>query len=511
MSGGPRGRRLVAAAVILAAGLLGLAAITGRAPFLRRDGVASALAAAGLPRDLREHLDQLAFLELPRGVTDLGWLPAGLAGLSIDRVDSGALGRLPRDLRSLEVRRSSSLPSLAGLPPGLERLSLAYATVDAPGPLPASLRELSLNGVRSVDVRALPRGLERLEVRDTGVANLRGAPDGLQAVSLGSRGVTSLDGMPGRVRAVSLRHTFVSSLQPLPANLHALELAENPLLDPLASDDLPRFLVELGLERQNLSALIRLPVSLRRLRISGCRDDDAECAAATTFLGGLPSTLSRLEVAGVPLPGGCWLPPDLTSLALGPELRFDAACLPGSLVELSLEGADAETVGALALAVEKLAILGPADAGLGALGAVPDRLRHLTLDHTESDLEALAERAPALTTLRYRGSPVAVLPALPASLEVLDLSGSAALRSLGPLRERNLDLRVLLVGGSQLASLAEVPASVLELDISGTAIQNLDGLPPKLVKLTISRRRGERGIASLRGLPRTVRHLSIVD
>jgi hypothetical protein len=67
------------------------------------------------------------------------------------------------------------------------------------------------------------------------------------------------------------------------------------------------------------------------------------------------------------------------------------------------------------------------------------------------------------------------------------------------------------VGGSRLASLAEVPASVVDLDIGGTAIQNLEGLPPELVKLTISRRRDERGIESLQGLPRTVRHLSIVD
>jgi hypothetical protein len=497
--------------VVLAAGLLGLAAITGRAPFLRRDGAASAFAAAGLPRDLPAHLDQLAVLELPRGVADLGWLPAGLAGLSIDRLDAAALDRLPRGLRSLEVRRSSTLPSLAGLPPDLERLSLAYATVGALGPLPPSLRELSLGGVGSFDVRALPRGLERLEVRNTGVANLRGAPAALSAVSLGGRGVTSLDGMPEGVRAVSLRHTFVSSLAPLPASLHALELAENPLLDPLANDDLPRFLVELGLERQDLAALSRLPVSLRRLRVSGCRDEE-ECAAATAFLGRLrASTLSRLEVEGIPLPEGCWFPPDLSSLALGPGLEFDAACLPAGLEELTLQGADAETVGALALAVEKLGIIGPAEAGLDALAALPDGLRHLALDHTASDLRALADRGPALATLRYRGSPLEVLPALPASLEVLDLGGSAGLRSLGPLRERNPGLRVLLVSGSRLAAPAEVPASVVELDIGGTAIRNLDGLPPELVKLTISRRRDEQGIESLQGLPRTVRHLSIVD
>jgi hypothetical protein len=216
-------------------------------------------------------------------------------------------------------------------------------------------------------------------------------------------------------------------------------------------------------------------------------------------------------VEGIPLPEGCWFPPDLSSLALGPGLEFDAACLPAGLEELTLQGADAETVGALALAVEKLGIIGPAEAGLDALAALPDGLRHLALDHTASDLRALADRGPALATLRYRGSPLEVLPALPASLEVLDLGGSAGLRSLGPLRERNPGLRVLLVSGSRLAAPAEVPASVVELDIGGTAIRNLDGLPPELVKLTISRRQDEQGIESLQGLPRTVRHLSIVD
>jgi hypothetical protein len=509
MTGGPRGRRLVGVALVLAAALLGLAAITGRAPFLRRDGAASALAATGVPRDLPAHLDHITVLELPGGVDDLGWLEPGLGALSVDGLDAETLRSLPANLRSLEVRRSSSLPSLEGLPSELERLSLAYSTLEALGPLPDSLRELSLSGVKDFGVKALPRGLERLELRNTSVVDLRGVPATLDAVRLDGRGITSLDGIPEGVRLVSLRYTFVSSLRPLPASLHALELAGNPLLDPLADGDLPRFLVELGLEQQNLAELKRLPVSLRRLRVSGCRG--RECAAATEFLRTLPSTLSQLEVEGVPLPDGCWFPRDLSSLTLGAGLRFDAACLPASLEELALTAADAETVGALSLAVEKLAIIGPADAGLGALAAVPDGLRHLTLDHTESDLQGLRDRTPALTTLRYRGSPLEVLPALPASLEVLDLGGSAGLRSLGPLRERNRGLRVLLVGGSRLASLAEVPAAVVELDIGDTAIRNLDGLPPELVKLTISRRRDERGIESLQGLPRTVRHLSIVD
>ncbi|MGH7340170.1 MAG: hypothetical protein ACREKH_06740 [Candidatus Rokuibacteriota bacterium] len=512
MTGGPRGRRLVGGVLVLAAGLLGLAAITGRAPFLSRDGAASALSAAGLPRDLPAHLDHLDVLELPGGVADLGWLEPGLGGLSIDLVDAETLRRLPANLRSLEVRRSSSLPSLGGLPPGLQRLSLAHSTLEALGPLPDSLRELSLSGVKDFEIRALPRGLERLELRNTIVVDLRGSPAALDAVSLEGRGITNLDGMPEGVRLLSLRYTYVSSLRPLPANLHALELAGNPLLDPLADGDLPRFLVELGLEQQNLSALKRLPVSLRRLRVSGCRR--SECAAARAFLRALPSTLSHLEVVGVSLPDGsdgCWFPPGLSSLALEPGLRFDAACLPTSLKELSLTVADAETVGALSLALEKLAIIGPADAGLGDLATVPDGLRHLTLDHTLSDLQGLRDGAPALTTLRYRGSPLEALPALPASLEVLDLSGSSSLRSLGPLGERNGALRVLLVGGSQIASLADVPASVRELDISGTAIQKLEGLPHELVKLTISRRRDQGGIESLRGLPRTVRHLSIVD
>lgn len=497
MTGARRGH--VAAVAFLTAAVTLLVAACG--PFAGRDAVGTALADAGLPRDLPRHLDQLESLDLPKGIEDLGWLPDHLGGLSIDRVGPDGLARLPRGLLRLEVRGSSHLASLEGLPPGLEKLSLApYSSVSRLGELPATLRELSVGDVADFTAGALPKELTTLALRNVEVVDFRAAPADLEALTLTGRGVTSLDGMPEGVRFVSLQRTFVSSLSPLPASLHALELADNPLLDPLSPGDLPSFLVEIGLEGQDLTELTELPKALRRLRLFNCR-------GAPALLRSLPSTLTELEIEAARLPGGCWFPDDLRSLTLRGVSGLDVGCLPEHLAELYLQGADAATLNALDRPFERLGIVGPGGAGLSDLGAIPQRLLRLSLDHTQSDLGTLARAAPELTHLRYRGSPLEVLPELPAGLEVLDLGGSDGLRSLGPLRDRNPALRVLVVSGSALASLDEVPPSVRELDVSGTGIRDLEGLPADLVRLTISRGQLE----SLRGLPASVRHLSIVD
>lgn len=498
--------RLGAAVALVAVLLLVLAVLAVRASLGRRDDrISSALAVAGLPRDLDRYAGQLRHLRLPDRVVerfeDLSWLGSEFPGLSIDRMGEGTARKLPRGLRTLSVREAWDLPDLAGLPPDLESLSIEYSSIGTSGPFPESLRRLSLAGVSGFRVEGLPGRLDELSLRGTELRDLRGAPAGLTGLHLASRYVTSLDGIPEGVRAVSLQRTFISTLEPLPANLHALELAANPLLDPLESSDLPRFLVELSLDRQQVGKLTDLPVSLRRLRVS-------ECGGASGLLISLPATLSSLEVEGVELPKGCWLPPDLRSLTLRLAYGLDAACLPAGLEELHLAGAEAATVGALALPLVRLGLVSPGNADLDDLPALPDSLRYLNLDYTDSDLQRLAAETPSLVALRFRGFPLAVLPDLPESLQVLDLGGSVLLRSLSRLRDRNGDLEVLLLGGSPLfTSLAEVPPSVRVLDISHTGISSLAGLPRGLEELTLSR--GQ--VNSLEGLPSTVRELSIVD
>jgi Leucine-rich repeat (LRR) protein len=475
----------------------------------RKRGEAALLEAAGVPGDLLAHQQHLESLALPSGLRSLAWLDSrGLENLALGELDSEAVKSLPATLVTLRVRSYSTFETLDGLPESLESVGIPFGGLNSLGVLPSGLRELELHRVRRLEASRLPRTLQRLSLRETSIRDSLDFPDSLVLLRLEGSGVESLDGLPPGVTALALTGTRVRSLEPLPPRLHALELRDNPLLDPLQLQDLPRYLVELSLYDQSPGDLTELPATLRLLRVRGSWDPPA-------VLGKLPPTLAELDLELNQTTGDpdreraalCSLPVHLRVLKLRSASRMDPRCLPSDLLDLHLEGLPHAVLPALPSGLHRLAIPQSIEIVTADLETVPSGLVALDLSYTGvKDLSPLVGRLPSLKELKCRGCLVERISALPRSLERLDLAGSRYLRTLEG-STTSPQLQALNLGGTAVESLAGVPSSVTVLDISGTPLRSLDHLPPNLQQLTI----GAGQLRSLDGLPATVRHLSIVS
>lgn len=490
-------------------------------PLLRcRDSGVQAAADATLPAGLNS-LDGLERLHLPAGVSDLGWLPEDLVSLSLAGLDDSLAAQLPAGLRHLEVRgeqapageltdlsalprtlqtvrfEGSYLRELGEVPPGLLRLRLGRVDELDPGRIPRSTIELGLD---SVSMDALWRGLDGLEV--------------LRLSGVGVRGISGIERFQG-LGGLSLRETRTDEAKGLPRMLRYLELESNRLARGLEATDLPPFLVELALRDQPLTVAPAaaggaspLPPSLRVLHLESAKEIPDDLIAA------LPSGLVELQLAGsgaLPLCAAAGSPAPLGSLEtlrLSSGIEIDLDCLPPGLEELHLESVDPGNLARIAVPLRGLALRYSFGFDLRAAGFSTETLRFLDLSFSRPGAPVDFAELGSLEHLRFLSSPWSSLPELPASLRVLDLSGSMELRSIAGLDRWCPELEVLRLGGTGVSSLEHLPDSLEELDLRETdRLLSLDGLPPELETLTISAAAFDR----LDRLPASLTDLSIVD
>ena len=163
-----------------------------------------------------------------------------------------------------------------------------------------------------------------------------------------------------------------------------------------------------------------------------------------------------------------------------------------------------------------LRVYGPDLVELGALGALPGTLVELRLQGTSLEtLQGLPDTLPRLQTLTVQGnSSLASLAGLPGELPgllTLTLQGNDSLTSLDGLPEGLPELQTFGVA-QEIRNLSTFPRmpKLETLDLANTQIEDIEDLHercPNLVSLDI---RGTR-VKSLKGIPASVRVLYVGD
>lgn len=258
-----------------------------------------------------------------------------LTDLVLDGVPGVALGRLPPSLRTLELANLvPRLPSLAGLPPHLERLMLrgqvfAYEGAALPATVWSGLPTAGLRSLALIDQpdlpRPLPQGLERLVLRGEG---------GLDPAIL-----QSLVGL----RVLDLGSYVLKAPLRLPPSLRSLTLDG---IDVRDLSQVPDWILDLAVRwAPHLTAISRLPPRLRSLQLVGCTSLRAVTGVPPSLLSldlertpieNLPRNLSNLlvlDVHATQLPEILDLPPRLAVLTVSPGLKTLRG-LPPTVIDL---------------------------------------------------------------------------------------------------------------------------------------------------------------------------------
>jgi hypothetical protein len=296
--------------------------------------------------NLPRALDTLALLRNSVGLEEIDF-PDLLTKLVISDVRAGAMRRLNRHLRSLELSQFL-LDSWGSLPRSLEalRLNSVRARDSTPPSLPPGIRQLSL--IRVASLPPLPTSLDFLEVDRSSspprlgnltIGSLVLRSDGNSRpdlpASLERLEIIGGDWMPrldrlSALKAFTLSGAQVPSLGPLPSSLEYLDLSSSTFggladLDHLAL----RYLI---LSRTDLSTLPRLPPTLKYLDIS---------FTSMRELPALPDGLLTLVLEENQLDSIATLPESLRHLFFLPSTGIEPCKEPLSLTYANL-GLDSE-------------------------------------------------------------------------------------------------------------------------------------------------------------------------
>lgn len=464
-----------------------------------------------LPSGLEEASSRLTHLELTGPVDRLDWVGPSLEELvlrgsaitilpdlsgrrelrrlTLQGTPIEAVGRLPPDLRVLELRDIEVQQFVRGWPDSIEQLELGGSELYDPGPFPTHLRRLSLQGREVRDVEELPPSVNHLTLVRTDLAGLPEGFDHLVSLELRDNPRLVVESLPDSLLALTLRGRV--------AKAQSGDGQEG-------QDDVP----------------------------AGERPEDNKPAADGSSdqltCRDLPSGLQVLRLLSDALPCPHGLPTDLNELHLSAPSRqkevLDQLTAKGSLTRVRLDYATGDAVELLPDSVESLELHGYLDAELPSLGQFPN-LRELVV--CNGLMEFLPSTLPeGLEVLRLCGSEVE-LPVLPTRLRELslastrlrelpdlgevvrlrklDVSGSC-LRTLSPWPRSLSEVEVLQLSTTDLTDLPPLPPSLQVLDISNTFVRQLDNLPENLEELTLHL--GQ--VQNLHELPSSVRRLRFV-
>lgn len=431
-------------------------------------------------------------------------------------IDWGLPGDFPGSVQSLrELKLPPKVRRLDWLPQGIEVLDASQTELEGTRGLPSTLKRLDLRYVQIKALDDLPPHLEALDLAWTDVSRLDGLPRSLRSLVLGGYEIDSLDGLPPNLEILTLEDTAVTRLDVKFTNLRSLTLV-NGVFEDLES--LPPTLTSLSLQATTVEILGLLPNGLRSLELRRNQYQSLLPATLPPFLVKLStdrlpldlSSLTRLvrlerlelselselsnEVLGS-------LPPSVISIkavSVTPDIKFSS--LSPELTEFELPGCAATELKTWPEKGMRLRRLNLALCAIDRLPSLPATLQVLDLSGTlVQDLSGLQPGLKVLTLGWWTGEK---LPPLPEGLEVLSLAGSVDLESIDKLPDSLVALDLSDVG---LSKLPDLPRSLRRLDISGTEIRlsSLQELPRNLEELTLS----PGCLLSMKGAPPTLRSL----
>ena len=438
-----------------------------------------------LPDDLAERQAQVTSIWLTGLVDRIDWLGRDLDELHLERTQVRSLRGIPPKLRTLDLCGSqiSEWDAFPGSLTTLELQSTKLAKIDQ---LPTKLGFLGIGGTALEGFRfeEFPASLDTLELASSPNLNdeLPATGDNLKSLIVEGYLPSGLLGsLPPDLESLILEATTAPELSQLPRSLQHLALLRN---DALSRVEWPENLSTLWIDRMHGVALQPLPDTLVALKVQ---------RSSVALPSRWPPHLRRLELHSTRLD---WtsIPRTLEALILDdsdlPDREVpDKIVLPQDLKTLTLQFGERPPG---AYAERMLASLAEAKTSLVSLSLnrVPDggdlsdysSLRTLTLRMT-GDLSRVT-LPEGLKTLVIHG-PIEQLPALPAALQKLDLTGCTELTSLPDLSPY-LGLRKLYVGSTGLTSLPALPDKLQTLDLSGTEIRTLGALPIGLRELVVT-------------------------